>query len=129
MAWVEQRKNGTWRVRYRRDDGTLGSIHGFPSKRSAQQHVADLEADQRKGTWIDPAAGQRTVTDWVTDWLDALDVAVRTEDNYRSILRNHILPRWGDTPLNAITGLKAHAWAKDLRTRRSPITVASIMKL
>jgi hypothetical protein len=29
-------------------------------------------------------------------WSDAQDVATRTEHFYRSLLANHILPRWGD---------------------------------
>jgi hypothetical protein len=55
--------------------------------------------------------------------------APRTEDVYRSLLRRHILPRWGEHSLVDISGIKAAAWAKDLRTRYSPTTVAAVMKL
>jgi integrase len=129
MAWVEQCGNRSWRVRYRRADGTIGALHGFTTKTAATEHANSLEADQREGRFLDPAAGQITLTEWSQDWLQALDVAIRTEDVYRSLLRRHILPRWGEHSLVDISGIKAAAWAKDLRTRYSPTTVAAVMKL
>jgi integrase len=130
MAWVEQSGEGSWRVRYRRADGTIGAISGFPNKAAATNHAHDTETEQRRGTWIDPAAGRTLLTDWVTDWTAALDLDPRTEDNYRSILRRHIQPRWGQMALSDITSLAAHTWAKQLReSGLSPITVAGIMKL
>ena len=121
---------GTDRVRYRREDGTIGAIHGFATKAAATDHANTLESDQREGRFIDPAAGKITLADWSEDWLAALDVAIRTEDVYRSLLRRHILPRWGDHGLADISGIKAAAWAKELRDRGySPMTVIAVMKL
>jgi integrase len=129
MPWTEQSGDNTWRVRYRRDDTTIGSIPGFPTEQDANAYVADMEAEQRKGTWIDPTAGQVTVAAWVTDWIEALDIDQRTEENYRSFLNKHILPRWGTTALADITNLKAQSWAKKLRGNGLATTsVASIMK-
>lgn len=130
MAWVEQCGDNTWRVRYRRDDGTIGSIPGFINEKAAEDHADDLESEKRKGTWLDPAAGQTLLNEFLTEWWGALDVDVRTEENYRSILRNHIKPRWGDTALAEIKNLKVLAWAKQLRASGlSPITVSGIIKL
>lgn len=53
MAWAE-RKHNSWRVRYRRDDGAIGVISGFPTKKAARDHADDLESGRRKGTWINP---------------------------------------------------------------------------
>ncbi|MEU4802993.1 multidrug DMT transporter permease [Actinosynnema sp. NPDC023587] len=130
MAWVEQSGSNHWRVRFRRDDATIGSIPGFRSEKAAQDHANDLESDQRRGTWLDPTDGRTTLEEWLTDWWDALDVDTRTEDNYRSIVRNHITPHWGDTALADITNLKVQAWAKQLRAGHlSPVTVAGFVKL
>jgi hypothetical protein len=129
MPWPEQSGDNTWRVRYRRDDTTIGSIPAFPSEKDADAYIADMEAEQRKGTWIDPTAGQTTVAAWVTDWIEALDIDQRTEENYRSFLNKHILPRWGTTALADITNLKAQSWAKKLRSNGLAVTtVASIIK-
>ncbi|MBC6451690.1 tyrosine-type recombinase/integrase [Actinokineospora xionganensis] len=130
MAWVEKSGKKTYRVRYFTDDGTIGSIPGFPTKKLAEDHADSMEADQRSGTWIDPAGGQTTFGEWVEEWLDALDVGLRTEENYRSKLRAHILPRWAETPLADITSLKAHAWAKTLRRDGlADVTVSDTLKL
>jgi hypothetical protein len=32
MAWAEKSGHGTWRVRFRRDDDTIGSVNGFATK-------------------------------------------------------------------------------------------------
>jgi integrase len=65
----------------------------------------------------------------VEDWLTALDVDVRTEENYSSILRCHIFPRWGDAALVDVSGIQVAAWTKDLSKRLAPATVAGILKL
>ena len=129
MAWVEKSGRAAWRVRYWKDDGTLGSVSGFTSKTAADQHASDMESGQRAGTFIDPAAGKTTVADWAQEWLGALDVSIRTEEGYRGMLRNHILPRWGTTALSTVSGIQVAAWTKELHRRRAPATVSSILKL
>jgi hypothetical protein len=104
VAWSEKRGKRS-RVRYWRDDGTLGSVPGFPTKRAADDYAETLESDQRKGTWVDPAEGDYPLADWTVSWLDALDVSRNTDAQYRSLLTNHILPRWGQTSLSDITGI------------------------
>ena len=101
----------------RREDGTIGAINGFATKTAAADHATTLESEQRQGRFIDPAAGKITLAEWSQDWLAALDVAIRTEDFYRSLLRRHILPRWGDHGLADISGIKAAVWAKELRAK------------
>src|SRR5215469_13603286 len=110
MAWVEQTGEHSWRVRFRRADNTIGDLTGFPTEQDANNYALDLESDQRKGTWLDPTAGRLTINEFVPDWLDAIDVDIRTDDNYRSLLRNHIQPRWGTTALADISNLKVQAW-------------------
>ena len=130
MAWVEKCGAKTWRVRYFADDGRIGSVPGFPSKTTADHYAADLEAGQRAGTFLDPAAGKATVGEWAARWLPSLDVDIRTEENYASRLRCHILPRWGEVALCDISGVAVASWAKQLRVNGlAPASVAGIMKL
>jgi hypothetical protein len=35
MAWVAPSGSSRWRVRYRRDDGTTGSVCGFRTEQAA----------------------------------------------------------------------------------------------
>jgi integrase len=130
MAWKERVGKNSWRVRFRRDDDTIGNVTGFTSEEDANNYALDMESDQRKGSWIDPTAGQLTINEFIPDWLDALDVDSRTEDNYRSILRNHIQPRWGKTALAEVSNLKVQAWRKHLRASGlATVTVDGFVKL
>jgi integrase len=130
VAWVEKVSSTSWRVRYFKDDGRIGSVSGFPNKTAADRHAADMEAGQRAGTFIDPAAGRTTVAEWAVDWLPSLDVDVRTEENYECRLRCHILPRWGEVALADISGVQVASWAKQLRAGGlAPATVSGILKL
>ncbi|GDY33592.1 tyrosine-type recombinase/integrase [Gandjariella thermophila] len=130
MAWAEKRGPHSWRVRYRKDDGGFGTITGFTSKKAAEAKADEIEADQRRGTFLDPDAGKLTLAEWSVTWFDALDVAATTTAQYRSLARNHILPRWGTTRLDAISGLAVHTWAKKLRADGYAVaTVTTITKI
>lgn len=130
MAWAERVSARSWRVRYWKDDGTVGSVYGFTTKTAAQNAADDMETEQRAGTFIDPDRGKTTVADWVEDWLPTIDVELRTEENYRRMLRCHILPRWGTTSLVDISTNKVAGWAKTLRADGlAPATVSGITKL
>ncbi|MEU3628900.1 multidrug DMT transporter permease [Amycolatopsis coloradensis] len=129
MPWAEPVGDNTWRVRYRRADGSKGAIPGFPDETAANVYIADMEVEQRKGTWIDPVAGQTTVAEFAPGWLDSLDIDQRTEENYRSFLNVHILPRWGSAALAEITNLEVRKWEKKLRASGlAKTTVDSILK-
>jgi integrase len=53
-------------------------------------------------------------------------VEIRTEENYRAYLRNHIQPRWGDIALGDITALDVTTWLKQLRVHYAASTVRTI---
>jgi integrase len=130
MAFVEKSGKNTWRVRYWKDDGTHGSLTGFPSKKAAQAKAGEIETDKLRDTFIDPSAGKLTLAEWSTTWFDAMDVAPATASQYRSLTRNHILPRWGTISLSGISGLAVHTWAKKLRGQGYAIsTVSTITKI
>jgi integrase len=127
MAWIEQTGKSSWRVRYPRPAGGYGSISVFRSRKTARDYADDLESDRRHGRWLDPD-NSKTITDaWAARWMETLDVETRTEENYRAYLRNHILLRWGTTPLGEISPLAATAWIKTLHERYAASTVAGIV--
>lgn len=51
-----------------------------------------MERDQRSKNWSDPTHSRTAVAEWVTAWFAVLDLEPRSIDNYRSVLRRHILP-------------------------------------
>jgi hypothetical protein len=75
MPWAEQTGDGSCRVRYRRDDGTIGSIPGFPDATAADNYRGHIATDKRRGQWHDRTAGRTTVAEWALGpWLDSLGV-------------------------------------------------------
>ncbi|MEJ3750089.1 tyrosine-type recombinase/integrase [Actinomycetes bacterium KLBMP 9797] len=60
-------------------------------------------------------------------WLLAHPVSAATKAKYESVLRNHILPTFGDQRLNAITRNAVKAFARTLTPRLSPATVRSVV--
>jgi integrase len=127
MAWAEKIGPHSWRVRYPTADGRIGSRSGFDTKKTANDYANQIEADQRRAIWFDPRAAKTTVDTWAALWADTLDVETRTEENYRSRIRNHIQPRWGSTALGDITALAVTLWIKQLRRRYASSTVAGII--
>ncbi|HEX5116321.1 MAG TPA: site-specific integrase [Pseudonocardiaceae bacterium] len=130
MAFVEKRGKHSWRVRYPNGDGGFHTVAGFTSEKAAKDKAEEIEADQRRGTFLDPAAGKLTLAEWSITWFDAIDVAEATASQYRSLTRNHILARWGTSSLDAISGLAVHTWAKKLRGEGYAVsTVTTITKI
>src|SRR4051794_18317219 len=128
MAWVEKRGD-LWRVRFRNPDGSVATDSSHPTKTAANARANAIETDQQRDVFINPDNGKISLADWVEEWLDAHDVGASTFARYRSHLDIHILPRFGDSALNAITRMAVKRWVKDLNHRRADATVASILSL
>jgi integrase len=128
MAWVEKRGD-TYRVRYRLPDGTVATDSTHPTKTAAKARAAEVETDQRRDVFINPHNGKITFKEWANTWTDAHDVTKVTWAKYRSHLDVHILPRFGDLPLNTISRMTVKAWVKELSSRRSAATVNDVLGL
>lgn len=76
-----------------------------------------------------PPAREVLLTDWVQRWWLTLDIGPNTACHYRSLLKNHILPRWGAMPLHLIVPSDVTLWIKSLKHRYARATVTSIGKL
>jgi hypothetical protein len=64
-------------------------------------------------------------------WLEASRLAINTDAKYRSFLKNHILPQWGDWPLITIFNnhLEIQGWVNELHDELAESSVASIFAL
>jgi hypothetical protein len=130
MAWTEQTGTHSWRVRHHHRDASTGSIPGFHSEKAAKHYANDMETDQRRGLWIDPADSNTTLAAWVERWFPSLDLDPRALENYRSYLRCHLLPQFGETALRDITALDITTWTTDsTNAGYSPDTVTRWVKL
>ncbi|MEN3615845.1 tyrosine-type recombinase/integrase [Plantactinospora sp. ZYX-F-223] len=128
MAWIEQR--GTrYRVRLRLPDGTVTTDSSHPTYRTADIRRKQVDLDQALDTYLDPTLGRITLAEWVAIWEAGHIAGDAKWAAYRSHLRNHILPRFGDTPLTKITRQTVKVFVKQLRTHLADSSVASVMSL
>src|ERR1035438_7420676 len=80
---VRRRSSGRWQATYRHE-GHLYSLGSFPSKADALAYLSTVEADIRRGAWIDPRAGQEALRAYAEEWLNRRpDIAERTRELYR----------------------------------------------
>jgi integrase len=106
MADLQRRvtKSGEvrWDVRYR-DDARQQRKRSFERKLDAQRFARSVETDLLRGDWIDPRRGQEPFGEWAAKWLETLgNRKPKTRESYESIVRKHLLPRFGGTPIGLI---------------------------
>jgi hypothetical protein len=109
MAYAEKRGN-LWRARWRGPRGILESKPGFKTRKAAENYGRDQEAAIRNHTYVDPRAGQLSLTDWVNRWYPALDLEPTTLSNYRYQIEVNILPGFGHRSLASLTPEEIAAW-------------------
>ena len=115
MPFAEKRGN-LWRARWRGPTGVLESKAGFRTRKAAENYGRDQEAAIRNHTYVDPRAGQLSLTEWVNRWYPALDLEPTTLSNYRYQIEVNILPEFGHRPLASLTPEEIAAWEIKLTT-------------
>ncbi len=133
-GWGSVRKlpSGRYQARYQVDHQTFRAPTTFATKREADDFLAGVRADLRRGLWIDPAAASVTLRDYAWDWLGQHPgLRPRTRELYESELRLHILPVLGDVGLGDLTVARVRSWRAGLlhAGRRGPSTVAKCYRL
>lgn len=130
MAYAEKRGK-TWRARYKDPAGEWASESGFPTKSAALARGRELESDVARGVYVDPRKGQTPFGEWATVWMAAQQAQPRTVERRRRLLKTHLLPKWGRTPLLDINWFTVKHWAAQLEcapsTADHTVTLLSMM--
>ncbi|MFJ2415116.1 tyrosine-type recombinase/integrase [Streptomyces brevispora] len=108
-----------WTVRYREPGGRWGRQRerSFPRRiglDGADAFAAGVEDDKNARVCADPARGAVPLRVWAQDWLERRVVAESTRRNYEGFIRNYLVPRLGDRPLDGVTRWDVEKFAKDL---------------
>jgi len=108
---VERRGSGArtshaWEVRYR-DPQRRDRSKTFRTKAQAEAFADAVETDIDRGQFLDPQLGKKTLGEWATEWLEARrsEIKPKTFMSYEGLLRTHILPAFGRTPMSKIRPL------------------------
>jgi integrase len=119
---VRNLPSGRFQARYRGPDGRMRTAtHTFARKSDASRWLTFKEAEVRSGDWIDPDAARVTFEDYAEQWLCDRVLKMRTE-LYRGLLRNHLLPFFGNVSMGDIDEAAVRRWRKE-RLRAGPTAV------
>lgn len=119
MAHIRRVAAGSWQVRYR-DPAGRERARNFRRKADAERFSVTVETDKIRGMWADPRLARITVGEWLPTWqASRVHLRPSTRALSESLLRNHVLPYFGDRRLGSVTptdvqGFVAHLEEKGL---------------
>lgn len=100
----------------------------FESQIDAEAWLTDERRLIASGQWAAPAVRAQLAKrnaptlfgPYALAWLDRRDLKPSTRSHYRRLLRDHLLPAFGDLPLVAVTPAMVAQWHHDLGKRIGP---------
>ena len=119
-------KKAGWRALYRDNDGKQRS-KSFDRKADAAKFLATVEADQLRGTYVDPRAGKITLNEYAETFMAAQVWREGTRAKAQSHIDNHIGSALGNRQLATITRTDVQAFVASLTAKGlAPTTVQGI---
>jgi integrase len=131
VAQIKTRRTAAGEVRYDvrvRIGGRVVS-RTFKRRRDADAYVRTVEADRLRGLAVDPRAGLVTVEAYALQWLCQRQLRPLTRDLYTGILRNHILPTFGERAMGKVMPAEIRAWYAELASKLAPATTSRIYRV
>ncbi len=119
MAHIRRHPNkpDTWQVRYIDPTGRERSKGGFRRKIDAEKYAHHVEAQKQRGEWIDPDRAATSIGEWAGQWIETrTHLKPKTLAGYESLLRSHVLPRFGVARLDRIDPLEVEAWVAEMQS-------------
>lgn len=122
MGHIVKTPAGTFRANWRDPSGKQ-KAKTFRTRKDASAFLAEVEGSKNRGTYVNPHAGKVRFADFAARWLLSREVEARTAERTLSLLRTHLLPRWGRWQVAQIDYLSVQEWVVDLGKRLAPATV------
>lgn len=114
MAWTKLLPSGKYQGLYRDGHGKERSAGTFTQRAEAKRKAAKLEEEQRGPLALDIDGGKIAWGAWFELWMESRVLAYSTEDNYRSVASNHVLPTWERVRLVDIEPMAVSRWVRGL---------------
>lgn len=128
MSNISKTAAGHYRANWREPSGRLRA-KTFRTKKEAARFLAELDATLAKGAYVDPHAGRMVFRALAERWLASRNDEATTRARDASIMRTHVVAKWGDWPIGKIDHLAVQDWITALGERRSSATVAECHRL
>jgi integrase len=124
---VRKLPSGRYQVRYTGEDGATysartpsGAPLTFTTRGDADMWLSVKHIEMEQGDWKPVAARKAapmTLREFADAWLADRGLAVRTAEHYQQLLRDHIYPTFGDSPVTAIEPAAVRKWNAALGRR------------
>jgi integrase len=108
---------GRWRVRWYGPDGkpkakTFGKLPQAEAEKDA------ITARLDKGSYRDPRSGKAAVKVVAEEWFTSKrKIGRTTRRDYRDLLDNYVIPKWGDWQVAAVQWEDVNEWLTELQTK------------
>ena len=128
----KRRPPGRWRVRWYGPDGK-SKAKTFGKLPQAEAEKDAITARLDKGSYRDPRSGKAAVRVVAEEWFASKrKIGRTTKRDYRDLLDNYVIPKWGDWQVAAVQWEDVDAWVTELETGPGksgrPIGAARIIK-
>jgi hypothetical protein len=108
---IRKLASGRYQARYRGPDGRLHAApHTFERKSEASRWLSFKDTEITQGEWIAPELAKKKFHEYAGEWMRDRVLKVRTEELYRGLLRNHLLPTFGDMSMGDIDEGAVRRW-------------------
>ncbi len=141
---VDRKRGPCWYAKYRLPDGRqvqkkLGPAWtersrppaGYFTKRTAEVWLRDVLDDARRGRLPGQTRTGVSFADAVAEWLRFIEHDRKrkpsTLEGYRSVVRTHLLPAFGDMPLETITTRMVEEWSQRMEGSTSKRRLALVL--
>jgi len=129
MASVKKTNEGTWVVRWRQLNGQQ-KMKTFKRRVDADTYKTEIEAKKLRGETINPKLAKTPFATWLTEWEQGrLGRRASTRNRDESLIRNHVLPTFGDMTVGGIEPTDVRKWVAQLTENYSPATVRKAHEL
>ena len=118
--------NNKFQARWRDPDGRQRA-RLFPTRREAEDHLAQVRTEIRRGAYTGDRAGAVTVKEYAASWLPRLrHLRPNSLAVYEVALRLHILPAFGSRKIGSLKVTDVDYFIAALSRKMSPATVRSV---
>ena len=128
MGFIDKTPEGRYRAYFRDPSGKQRS-KTFRTKKDANAFLAEVATSKARGSYVAPHAGRALFADHAARWMESWNTEATTTARDRSVMRTHVLPRWGSWQLARIDHLAVQTWVTELGRTRSRATVAECYRL
>lgn len=128
MGHIVMTPSRTYRANWRDSAGRQRS-KTFKTKKAARTFLGEVESAVARGSYVDPALGRLLFRVYAARWTSSRNNELSTTARDASIMKNHVLTRWGDLQLAKIDHLAVQSWVSELGRKYAPATVAECYRL